>query len=328
MKITLSEEFDEKLNDYLIRNKLITSEENVLSYEKAGEGNMNFVMRLVKEGGTFILKQSREYVNKYPQIPAPIERVVVERSFFELVNKDAFLAELSPSVLRFDEANHLLVMEDLGTGSDCLGLYQDPSILNTTEIEGLIAYLIHLHKLRPSSFPDNGEMKKLNHEHIFYFPFMVENGFNLDDIQPGLQELAMIYKNNKELKKSIDKLGTQYLNKGNTLLHGDFYPGSWLKVGNGLKVIDPEFGFMGDAEFDLGVMLAHFQIASVEANILNLCKNTYLNEAQINISRLNQYTGVEIMRRLIGIAQLPTSLSLSQKKELLDLAQNLILKNE
>jgi 5-methylthioribose kinase len=38
---------------------------------------------------------------------------------------------------------------------------------------------------------------------IFWIPFKEENGFNLDDIQDGLQELALPYKKNVELKKTL-----------------------------------------------------------------------------------------------------------------------------
>jgi 5-methylthioribose kinase len=49
----------------------------------------------------------------------------------------------------------------------------------------------------------NTELRTLNYEHIFEYPFKEENGFNLDDIQDGLQELALPYKKDVELKKTL-----------------------------------------------------------------------------------------------------------------------------
>jgi 5-methylthioribose kinase len=45
-----------------------------------------------------------------------------------------------------------------------------------------------------------------------------------------------------------------------------------------------------------------------------------------NPQLVDQFTGVEIMRRLIGLAQLPLSLSLLDKEELLEMAYELIMK--
>jgi 5-methylthioribose kinase len=39
------------------------------------------------------------------------------------------------------------------------------------------------------------------------------------------------------------------------------FPGSWLKAADGLRVIDPEFCFLGDPEFDCGILAAHLMIA-------------------------------------------------------------------
>jgi 5-methylthioribose kinase len=44
---------------------------------------------------------------------------------------------------------------------------------------------MQLHQVQVSDFPDTTGMHTLNHEHIFEFPFLEENGFDLDQIQPG-----------------------------------------------------------------------------------------------------------------------------------------------
>jgi 5-methylthioribose kinase len=51
----------------------------------------------------------------------------------------------------------------------------------------------------------------------------------------------------------------------------------------------------------------------------------YMAEKKLDLDLLDQYTGVEILRRLIGLAQLQLTLSLSEKKNLMDYARNLIL---
>ncbi|MFT5884612.1 MAG: 5-methylthioribose kinase [Arcticibacterium sp.] len=323
MKITA--EFTAETEAYFRKKEWLMLNEVVLSFAKAGEGNMNFVARVSTNQGSFIVKQSRAYVEKYPQVPAPIERIEVENAFYELVSVSETLKGFSPEIIAFDKANHTLVMADLGQASDYTGLYSKDIEIGKEEIKNLMTYLTALHSLEPKTFLDNSKMKELNHEHIFNYPFLEENGFDLDTVQDGLQDLAMVYKTNELLKKKATLLGERYLSNGSTLLHGDYYPGSWLNTERGLKVIDPEFGFMGDAEFDLAVMLAHFKMAGVEESLISFTLQEYQSRRSLNRKILNQYIGIESLRRLIGLAQLPLNISLERKKALLDEAVALVM---
>ena len=168
-------------------------------------------------------------------------------------------------------------------------------------------------------------MRQLNHEHIFNFPYLEDNGFNLDEVQEGLQAAAMPYKKATILKEIIANCGAIYLSKGKHLLHGDFYPGSWLKVVGGLKVIDPEFGFVGPAEFDLGVLIAHLVMSEQPKSMIETILQTYQQPEDFKKGLLAQFVGIEILRRLIGIAQLPLSLDLTSKKQLMEQAAEWIL---
>ena len=63
----------------------------------------------------------------------------------------------------------------------------------------------------------------------------------------------------------VRELGALYLQDGTSLLHGDYFPGSWLQTAAGVRVIDPEFCFFGPPEFDVGVLLAHLHLAQPHA---------------------------------------------------------------
>ncbi|MEP7266232.1 MAG: phosphotransferase [Saprospiraceae bacterium] len=325
----LSETFDKLTEDYIRKKGFIRPDWQIYDYQKAGEGNMNFVVRVFSDHGNIIVKQSRPYVNKYPQIAAPINRILVEKAFYETINSNQVLKSYSPRILGFDPINYSLAMEDLGFGSDFMGIYAHHEILSKNDINDLVIYLNQLHRLEIPTFPDNSEMKALNHEHIFIFPFLKENGFDLDTVQEGLQTWSMKYKINDELRQAAIDLGEQYLQSGPILLHGDFYPGSWLKLDSGqLKIIDPEFAFKGDAEFDLGVMLAHLYLSDVDQKLIQTCKELYQSYRSIDELLLNKYMGIEILRRLIGIAQLPMSKDLKLKNRLAEMAKSLVLKGQ
>ena len=168
-------------------------------------------------------------------------------------------------------------------------------------------------------------MRRLNHEHMYYYPFLIDNGFDLDLITPGLQVLAIKYKTDEALKKIIRQVGEVYLKVGQYLLHGDFYPGSWLHTEDDVKIIDPEFCFYGPREFDLAVMKAHLMICQYDEVTIGRIIGSYGAFKNLDSSLLNQMTGIEIMRRLIGLAQLPLIMDISAKEQLLSTAYKMII---
>ena len=316
------------LPDYLKSKKLISKREDVLELEKPGEGNMNFVLRVVTEQKSFIIKQSRPWVEKYPQIEAPVERLKVEHTYYSILSGDPFFSSFSPKVLLYDPDNLILVTEDLGEGSDFSYCYQKSKSLTPAYLKSLLAYLNHLHHIdwgkRQNRFPSNSELKRLNHQHIFILPFVQDNGFDLDTIQAGLQELSTPFKNDEPLKMHIAKLGDHYLSSGSILIHGDYYPGSWLDINKQVKVIDPEFAYFGYPEFDLAVMVAHLLMTNIKADEVKNLLQTYDRKNEFKTDLFYGFCGCEILRRIIGLAQLPLELSLTEKKEFMQLAKSFI----
>ena len=81
-KFFLQKENPNELENYLKQNKWLKEDDKVGILEKPGEGNMNFVLRVIPESGkSFIIKQSRPWVEKYPQIVAPIDRIKIESEY-------------------------------------------------------------------------------------------------------------------------------------------------------------------------------------------------------------------------------------------------------
>ncbi len=290
---------------------------------------MNVVVRVRTDRQAFILKQARPWVQKYPQVPAPMERIGVEAQFYQWIDAIAALRAFVPKLIGYDAANFLLALEDLGNGADFSFLYQPHQILPAADRTSLVQFLSVLHATQhtghPSDFPDNRAMRLLNHEHIFNFPFRTDTGFDLNSVQPGLEDLSLPYRSHKALKKKITALGTVYLQPGPVLIHGDYYPGSWLSVASGTKVIDPEFGFFGRPEFDLGVMLAHMKLAGQSDLVQQQVLDQYQRPAGFDSTLLRGFIGTEMIRRLLGLAQLPLSLNLMQKNVLLDEATVFVL---
>ena len=296
--------------------------EDVLSMEKAGEGNMNLVVRVVTRGRSFILKQSRPWVEKYPSIAAPGDRLLVEMAFYQAVSGHPSVMDRMPAILGVDEGSRSAVIEDLGIASDCTDLYDAGRI----DPQPLMRWLADLHGVEVDATLRgrlrNREMRTLNHAHIFDLPMTGAHGMDLDEITPGLQALAEDFRAQAGLREIATQLGDVYLADGDVLLHGDFYPGSWLRTEDGVKVIDPEFGFLGAPEFDLGVFTAHLNMSGYTRAECDQALGAY--GRPFDRSLTDRFAGVEIMRRLLGVGQLPLVRTLGEKEKLLSLAERLM----
>ncbi len=320
--------FDEEnldgLHEFLIEKGWIAQSEKVISTEKPGEGNMNFVRRVITDKRSFIIKQGRPWVEKYPDIDAPAERLEVEAKYYQTISEDPFFNSYSPELQAYDPGNLIIVFEDLGEASDFTFIYKKSQKIQKNQLNSLLHYISHLHNCnwedQQKQFPSNQVLKQLNHVHIFSYPYSMENIFDLDAIQQGLQKLSLKIKEDALLKEIINGLGQKYLEPGPVLIHGDYYPGSWLKVDNEIKVIDPEFAYFGYAEFDIAVMTAHFFMSGMEINEIKNALHLYKARADFDYGLFSGFCGIEILRRIIGLAQLPLELNLEEKSELMNLA--------
>ncbi|MCP9237667.1 phosphotransferase [Lewinella sp. JB7] len=301
--------------DYLIPG------EEVTTVAPAGEGNMNVALRVATTRRKFILKQSRPWVAKFPQLAAPVERVLVERDFHQAIVNHRFLASHMPELLRADPANFVLLLEDLGPAGDMRSVYANDMTISRTQLTTLLQFAGELHRLRPVEFPANTALKQLNHAHIFDLPFRADNGFPLDAIYPGLAAAARPFQHDGVLRQAVARLGEQYLATGDRLIHGDFYPGSFVHVDDTVFVIDAEFAYLGLPEFDIGVLMAHLLLSRAPDKRILQIDSHYEKPAGFDAGLARKFCYVEIMRRLIGIAQLPTSLTLDERKRLLERAR-------
>jgi 5-methylthioribose kinase len=306
---------------YLATRKFLTEGETFLRCEIAGEGNMNLTLRVHTSARTFILKQSRPWVEKYPEIAAPWDRSESELRFYQRVSSISDVARRMPQLLGGQASDRVLLLEDLADARDLSTLYGAPAsgddppstvdpaaaTLRDEEIEALARYLSALHAETRNAVADelaNRAMRALNHAHIFTIPLTMDNGLDLDAIEPGLRRAAERLMSDSDYRAVVSETSERYLRDGPCLVHGDFFPGSWLRSERGLRVIDPEFSFPGDPEVDLACALAHLALARQPLEIARRFLAGYRAGAPDPLW-LARYAAVEVMRRLIGVAQLP-----------------------
>ncbi|WP_339711009.1 phosphotransferase [uncultured Kriegella sp.] len=319
------------LQNYLRQQGWLKPHEQIASVAVPGEGNMNFTLRIDTGQETFIIKQSRDYVEKYPQVAAPQERVLREAEFYELIKTEPLLNRMMPTIIGLDKANSVMAMEDLGTGSDYTYLYKKGNTIDEQELFDIITFVATLHRSFDSNSVasplQNRKMRALNHEHIFLYPYLSNNGLDLDQILPGLKKIGTSFSKDAVLKSKVEQLGKDYLADGNTLLHGDYFPGSWLKTANGIKIIDPEFCFFGFPEFEMGVTIAHLKMADQPQKLIDNALVHYQTLAKLDNDLCAKFTAIEIIRRLLGLAQLPLEINLTKRRELLEISRECLLRN-
>ena len=312
---------------YLVAHGLMAANDLPVQVAAAGDGNMNCTLRVITPRRRLIVKQARPWVEKYDHIPAPWDRSHVEAAFYESVATVAGVGNRMPGLMHADHDARVLVLEDLGDGGDFTSIYQGIR-LSQDHFDTLVDYLRRLRQVdvpgdRRTLFA-NRDMRALNHEHIFRFPLAGDNGLALDGITPGLQPAADALKRDTAFVARVTALGARYLEDGASLVHGDYFPGSWVRKGDGVAVIDPEFCFLGPAEHDSGVMMAHLIMAGDAPARIDAVEEAAAHDHG-DRALVRQFAGVEIMRRLIGVAQLPLSVPLERKQELLGRARQLVL---
>jgi 5-methylthioribose kinase len=318
----------------------IDPNETLQGLSSAGEGNMNRTLRADLGGRTMVLKQSVPFVAKYPAIAAPADRIAVEAAFYRATAQPAALAQRLPAVYGFDAANRLLALEDLGAAADFTEIYRSDGDARRTDIDGrhtaaLLDWLGMLHGQHVGAADrpilENRAMRALNHAHIFDIPLRADNGVDLDAMTPGLAALARRYHDDAPLRQHVTALGAIYLGDAPhastaALLHGDYYPGSWLRHPRlDVAIIDPEFGFIGPPEFDVGVLIAHFTFARIGQTDLMTALRNYAAPAGFSLPLALAFAGAEVIRRLLGVAQLPLVADLATKATWLAAARQFVV---
>lgn len=318
-QFTLSEKEPLALQAYLRTHGLIDTDETILKMEVPGDGNMNLTLRVVTNNRSLIVKQALDHVRKYPSIAAPIERAKIEAEFYNRIRNMEGVVEFMPDHLFLDAENHLQVIADLGENSDFTFAYAEDRHLDRETVNTLIEFLKKLHtKTQGSESLENREMRMLNHEHIFILPFR-ENGVDLESIHPGLSHVAAetIFRS-PAVADAAKGLGEIYLSTNNyALLHGDFFPGSWIDTHEGIRIVDPEFTFTGAPEYDLGVFAAHLVLCGWELGEVYELLDKY---GRVDQRLVMGFMATEVLRRLFGVAQLPITYSLEKKQELAEKA--------
>ncbi len=339
-------------------------EEQVTTCAPLG-GDSSTVMRVQLQelrGGwrTAVLKQALPWLRRDESVAMPEDRGRAELRFYRRVARIPEVAAHMPRLLGGDEARSVVLLEDFRDAADLTSLYRGDA-LGEGAAEALGGFLRALHRAtrgaRDQALANTG-MKTLNHRLLFETPFTqpVAGGDDLgpdgpaldpsalDEIEAGLGAAAAALGSDRALREAVAELGQRYLGGGCCLVHGSFHPGNWLSLlGGGVRVLDPQYGGWGDAEFDIGTGVAHLLLARQPDEIVKTFVAAAVGpdgdgdepedsgDSETGLDRgtrmalIARYAGVETARRLVGGGQLPFAVAAGVRCALLDAARTAVV---
>lgn len=319
---------DDSLADYLRGIGLLQPGEEI-QVGPAGDGNINWVRRATvtgPESRSYVVKQARPALERFPEYQVSTDRIVYEARWLEVVRPFDDMG-LCPRVHAFDEANRVLVLEDLGeverldqalgkdpAGSDEEGMARDEELGQVAEALGSFLGRVHRetagHPLKERFH--NDDMRGLHGDHIFALPYGAE-GFPL----PGaLGAEAKRLRRDAAFRETARAAHARYLEPRGALVHGDVQAGNVLLPAQGPKLLDAEIAHVGDPAFDLGTLLAHLCVCAVARGegerarpLLEVSARAYLDACGprpgSDPAAAVRYAGLELLRRTLGAARLP-----------------------
>jgi S-methyl-5-thioribose kinase len=303
---------DTNLPDYLRGLGLLAADE-FARVEPAGDGNINWVRRVRVGDRSFVVKQARLHLERFPEYQAPTERIVCEARYLETVrplDRDA----VCPAVVRFDEGARVLVLEDLGDAQRL-----DSVLAGGGDVRGIAQRLarflgaVHAATANDASLAahfENDAMRRLHGDHIFDLPFQ-PNEFPLP---AAVRARAEAIWRDGRLANVAREAYARYLTRDGALVHGDVQAGNVLIAARGAVLLDAEIAHIGDPAFDLGTLFAHLWLPAVARGIasdvdaaIHAAWRAYASAmTDVDASlhpRAVRYAAIEMLRRTLGAAR-------------------------
>lgn len=193
----------------------------------------------------------------------------------------------------------------------------------------------------------NPELCEISERLVFDEPIFNLSGGNGVEPENSAYVEENIYAG-EELKKEVGKLKYQFMTSSQSFIHGDLHTGSLFISEERVKIFDSEFAFYGPTGYDVGNVVAHLLLAKTNALLTERNEVADWTEKQIRSilrifteetigqkrqpgkdafeKELNQwyirniladsagYCGMEIIRRVLGVAKVKDVQSLERQK--------------
>lgn len=270
-------------------------EDAELICKEIGDGNLNYIFKVYedKSGKSVIIKQAGPVARISDEFKLSPDRNRIESEILKLQGEIA--KGLTPEIYSYDPIMNCCAMEDLS----------DHTILRTALMqhkkfpklaEDLSEFLAKTLLLTSDVVMNHKEKKELVKNYIN--PELCEISEDLVYTEPFWDcPRNIIFEPVKDFVKKelwedsdfqieVAKLKFDFMNKTQSLIHGDLHSGSIFVKEDSTKIIDPEFAFYGPGGYDVGNSVAHFIFTIANGEAMIQCedeKKEYLEWVRLTI---------------------------------------------
>lgn len=247
-----------------------------LECSEIGDGNLNYVFRVrdVHNNRSVIVKQAGEHLRISKEMTLTTDRGRIEAGILQL--QESLCPGLVPKVYLYDEVMCAMIMEDMightmmRTGlirhetyprfADQITTFLVRSLLLTSDI-----VMDHQQKKQLAREFTNPELCDITENLVFGEPILNYNKRN--DVYPPMESFVREYiYEDESLKSAVAELKFRFMNRSQSLIHGDLHTGSIFINQEHTFVFDPEFAFFGPMGYDIGNVIANLFFAWAGGN--------------------------------------------------------------
>lgn len=281
MSSKLSREIIEKLSR---EHTNLFDQSEGLEVTEVGDGNVNYIYLVEGKENSVIVKFADSFIRNSDTRQLSTKRNEIEydilKEQYELSNGQA------PKVYYYSPEYNCIIMENLSDyavlregmvqkniyphlGTD-IGKFLYDTLVKTTDL------VMDVEKKKEmQSKLVNVDMCEISERLVFTEPYLNNQGLN--NFQEENKEfVARELYQDKLLHLEIAKLKNQFMNKSESMIHGDLHGGSIFINEQDIKVFDPEFAFYGPMGYDIGNVVGNLIISYVTA-VFTQDKENYTN---------------------------------------------------
>ncbi|MBP1039531.1 S-methyl-5-thioribose kinase [Vagococcus sp. BWB3-3] len=260
--------------DYAIDVLDFFDDSTSLACVEIGDGNLNYIFKVYDQvsGKSVIIKQAGPIARISADIKLSPDRNRIESEILKMQYE--LTGGGVPEVYNYDSNMNCTAMEDLSdhvilrTGlleyqiypalAKQLAKFMVETLLPTSDV-------VMPHKEKKEAVKNfiNPELCEISEDLVFTEPYY--DCERNDMLAPTRDYVQQSIWNDAELKLAVAKLKFNFMTNTESLIHGDLHSGSIFAKSDSTKVIDPEFAFYGPAGYDVGNVLAHFILSSLNA---------------------------------------------------------------
>jgi 5-methylthioribose kinase len=238
--------------------------------QQIAEGNVNLIFRVAAADDpskSVIVKQALPYAWRYPDFKMPPDRSRIEHAFLE--HQARYCPEQTPAVYHYDDARHILVIEDLNRHlvmreglmrqikypyvDQHMGVFMARTLFYTSDL-----YLSSGEKKALVPKFINPVLCKVQEDLVFTQPYIEHpNNRWTKLLAPQVQRVYA----DDDLRSEVFLLKERYMTHAQALIHNDLHTGSIMLNEQETKVVDPEFAFFGPIGHDVGSYLGNLALA-------------------------------------------------------------------